>query len=369
MAFQLKAKLKKIAMGFLAFVLIMCLLEGCCSFALFGLDMYRSTKSGMAEINHTEYDAELGWINIPNAQVADLYGEGIGMRINAQGFRGDADVAPTVAPGKVRIICSGDSFTLGYGVDNAHTWSHLLGGLNDRIETVNMGQGGYGVDQAFLWYRRERDKFGHQIHIFAFVNTDFDRMRSDTFLGYGKPLVKVVDGKIEIANAPVPERSSITPWMNRNGHIVRDLKLVRTVTGVVNKFRSGPTEDPRLGDEATQKIATAIFRELQSTSVAAGRTLVLVHLPVKEGYQIRKPGMWRTFVHKTAAEEGILLIDLYDDIQKLDEKEIEPLFIGEKDLSYVGAAGHYTSKGNTLVAKMLYERLRKLPAVAKKLGE
>ena len=368
MAFQLKARLKKIAMGFLAFLLVMFLLEGCCSFALFGLDLYRSTKSAMAEVNHTEYDAELGWVNVPNTRVKDLYGEGIDMKINAQGFRGNRDVAAKVQQGKVRIICSGDSFTLGYGVGNDHTWSHLLAGLNDRIETVNMGQGGYGVDQAFLWYRRERDKIEHQIHLFAFVNTDFDRMRSDSFLGYGKPLLKVTDGKVEIANAPVPDRSALTPWMNRNGHIVRDLKVVRAVTGVVNKFRSGPTDDPRLGDEATRKIATAIFLELQSTSAAAGRTLVLVHLPVKEDYQIRKPGEWRAFVRKTAEQEGIPLIDLLDDIQKLDEKEIKPLFIGEKDLSYIGAAGHYTPKGNALVAKMLHERLRKLPAVAEKLG-
>jgi hypothetical protein len=369
MAFQLKAKLKRVAMGFLAFVLVMFLLEGCCSFALFGLDLYRSTKSAMAEVNHTEYDAELGWVNVPNTQVKDLYGEGIDMKINAQGFRGNHDVAAKVPPGKVRILCSGDSFTLGYGVGNGDTWSHRLAGLSDRIETVNMGQGGYGVDQAFLWYRRERDKFEHQIHLFAFVSTDFDRMRSDSFLGYGKPLLKVTDSKIEIANVPVPERSAITPWMNRNGHIIRDMKLVRAVTGVVNKFRSGPAEELRLGDEDTQKIATAIFRELQSTSAAAGRTLVLVYLPVKEDYQIRKPGMWRTFVRKTAAQEGVLLIDLLDDIQKLDEKEIKPLFIGERDLAYIGAAGHYTPKGNALVAKMLYERLRKLPEVAAKLGE
>ena len=49
-------------------------------------------------------------------------------------------------PGKTRIICSGDSFTLGFGVDNEHTWPQQLAARNANLETVNMGQGGYGAD-------------------------------------------------------------------------------------------------------------------------------------------------------------------------------------------------------------------------------
>ena len=65
-------------------------------------------------------------------------------------------------------ISSGDSFTLGYGVNNEETWPTAFSKLDERFETINMGQGGYGVDQSYLWYKRDGLEFDHQIHLFAF---------------------------------------------------------------------------------------------------------------------------------------------------------------------------------------------------------
>ena len=61
--------------------------------------------------------------------------------------------------------------------------------LDPRLETLNMGQGGYGVDQAYLWYKRDAAKFEHQVHLLAFITDDFVRMQSDRFRGYGKPVI------------------------------------------------------------------------------------------------------------------------------------------------------------------------------------
>src|SRR5208283_759848 len=91
----------------------------------------------LAERPHTSYDPDLGWVNLPNVYLPNMYGPGKYLRTNSQRFRNNADLTIGIPPGKTRIICSGDSFTLGYGVDNDHTWPQLLASRTPNIETVN----------------------------------------------------------------------------------------------------------------------------------------------------------------------------------------------------------------------------------------
>ena len=44
--------------------------------------------------------------------------------------------------------------------------------LDPRFESVNMRQGGYGLDQAYLWYQRDGTRLAHDVHIFAFIFDD-----------------------------------------------------------------------------------------------------------------------------------------------------------------------------------------------------
>jgi lysophospholipase L1-like esterase len=59
-------------------------------------------------------------------RLADGRGGTIRWKNNAQGFRRDADTAAEPAPGVVRILSMGDSFTAGYRVDQEATFSRLL---------------------------------------------------------------------------------------------------------------------------------------------------------------------------------------------------------------------------------------------------
>ena len=65
-----------------------------------------------------------------------------------------------------------------------------------RLETVNLGQGGYGVDRAYLWYKRNETNLEHDIVVLAFISDDSWRMESDTFFGYGKPYLTIRDGEL-----------------------------------------------------------------------------------------------------------------------------------------------------------------------------
>jgi len=185
---------------------------------------------------HTRYDQELGWVNKPDMDIPDMYGSGISLKTNSQGFRADHDFDLSVPPGKLRIICSGDSFTLGYGVRNDETWCQLLTALDSRLETVNMGQGGYGVDQAYLWYKRDGLKLQHQIHLLAFITQDFQRMEGSEFLGYGKPVLDIENNSLVVKNVPVPNRAYRLPWLTSNFQNFQHLKTVDFVTRLLGRI-------------------------------------------------------------------------------------------------------------------------------------
>jgi hypothetical protein len=190
-------------------VLLFALLEGAASLLLTGVEIIRT--DAVPEHQHAEHDPLLGWVNLPNVHLPDIYGPGVAVRTNSQRFRSDRDFTTAVPAGRTRIICSGDSFTFGYGVDNADTWCERLVALDPRLETVNMGLGGYGVDQAYLWYMRDGTPLDHDLHLFVFLTDDFRRMRSDRFMGYGKPFLDVRDDSLVVANLPVPN----TSWLAR----------------------------------------------------------------------------------------------------------------------------------------------------------
>ena len=122
------------------------MLEGLCSLGLFAVDLAAGGRRPVAERQHTEYDAELGWINRPSLSIPDLYGPGRSLHTNSLCLRATCEYQNKVAPGVVRLLCSGDSFTLGYGLDDQDTWCAKLesrrpGLGNHRFGHKTRGQG------------------------------------------------------------------------------------------------------------------------------------------------------------------------------------------------------------------------------------
>lgn len=159
---------KDIAVIVLITIFIFSSLEGFASYILVFSKLQKAQI--LAERLHTEYDPLLGWINKPNIHIQDMYGPNRYIRTNSQRFRNNHDFDIDIPKGKRRWICSGDSFVLGYGVDNDHTWCSVLSSIVPGIESVNMGQGGYGLDQAYLWYMRDGVQLQHGWFYFDLID-------------------------------------------------------------------------------------------------------------------------------------------------------------------------------------------------------
>ena len=108
------------------------------------------TRTYMSEARRFKFDPDLGWVSKPNLRMDDAFGAGKHLIINSQGYRSTRDFEEITPAGKVRILCTGDSFTWGNGVGSGSTWVESLSDLDPKIEAINMGQNGYGLDQIYL---------------------------------------------------------------------------------------------------------------------------------------------------------------------------------------------------------------------------
>ena len=311
-----------------------------------------------AESLHTKYDPELGWVNLRNVYRPNMYGPGIFLKTNSQGFRNNADFTPRVPLAKTRIICSGDSFTLGFGVDNDHTWCQLLTSRGPNIETVNMGQGGYGADQIYLWYKRDGVRLDHDIHLVVLSSPDIYRMQHTQYNGYGKPTLTVENDRVVATNVPVPRSMEVwAPRLLRADNALSQLSITRLLRSKLKLDRAAP-EAPRNEknekNEETAWVLEHMLDDLRETNVAKHSVLVLAYLPVREELALSKPMSWRNFLSEYAQQHGLPYLDITDALRKLPPVELDKIFITRAAVDLPGVVGHYSETGNAFIADFFY---------------
>lgn len=360
---RILAAAKSVLVGSILILLGLVLLEGISSSLLFLRDVVRTSRGALAERTHTRYDELLGWVNMENVTIENLYGDGLHLRTNSQGFRADRDYDVSPPPGKLRIICSGDSFTLGYGVDNVHTWCQLLAGYDERFETVNLGQGGYGIDQAYLWYKRDGTRLEHDVLLFSFITADFWRMRQRTFHGYGKPFLELRNGELVVENVPVPRTAFYAPWLARNIQLVNRLRTVQLLRALLPS--DSDSELP--SDAQTLQVLAKVIEELDALNRAKESLLVVVLLPTQADYASNESRRLRRFLAQELNRQQILFFDLVRDLRERQLGELQRLFIQEGSGAHEAAGGHYSARGNEYIAGLLHERLVAIPQIASRL--
>jgi len=325
------------------------------------LTLKKISKFGsVKEELHTQYDELLGWINIPNLYIKDLYGNGIYLKTNSQGFRNSKEFSIRVPEGKIRIICSGDSFTFGYGVSNDNAWCQTLTSLDNRIETVNMGQTGYGIDQAYLLYMRDGIKLDHNIQLFVFIADNFRRARMQKFSGHYKPVLKTENGKLVADNVPLPKNSysaqkiALLQGILRNE--LKSLELIKNVQNVTGINVTGIKKviDRKLflhSEEQIRDLSLKIIESLDKVNKKKDSIQIAVYLPSRTDYY--NEVFWRSFLAEQLQKRGILFIDLTTDFTNSPDS-LYKQFIG----------GHYSPYGNRIVAQKIYEKLLYFPETA-----
>ena len=355
-------------------ILVLLQIEGASSFVLFARDLSRPVVDVLPAA-HTDYDTLLGWVNRRGFFDRDLYGHGIYFRTNAQGFRNDHDFTTAVPPGRVRLICSGDSFALGYDVDNEHAWCAVLERKHPRLETVNMGQGGYGVDQVYLWYKRDGQALDHDLQVFAVIRDDFRRMQLRTFPSgggeYPKPVLTLEGDSLRVGNVPVPRWSYRTPrlvsFLHQKRPALAQLRVAQLAERLHTRFARDRWPGAAVADSITWQVADRVFADLTSVNRAKGSILVVLLLPTQGDWSDSASDRWRRWLRLAGVQRGFVFVDLIEDFRAMPRDSIASLFYKAPPVRTGGASGHYGELGNEWVADRLYRHLVALPVTAGRL--
>lgn len=175
------------------------------------LKWYESYKMDVMKVPSPvaiKYDPSLGWTNNPNHQ--PYY--------NAQGTRNPGKTFdPFPESGVTRIALFGDSFTRDSKVDFEESWGYLLEKyMNEagfRVEVMNFGVSGYGIDQAYLRWELEGQSFHPHVVILGLYPAEIGRNLEVHHLknwglfeggnAYSKPRFVInSDSELELVNSP-----------------------------------------------------------------------------------------------------------------------------------------------------------------------
>lgn len=321
-----------------------------------------------------DYSPELGWTIKANGSTG-LY------RANSSGIRANGEYEQHAPEGRVRIATFGDSFTFGWQVANADTWQEQAVMRDPRLELLNFGVMGYGLDQAYLRYLGEGKSFSAHIVLIGFMPHDITR-HVNVFrpfhtpapgLPLAKPRFELRRGRRELLENPMQPLSKYEELLERPEEVLRQLgrrdyfydlryrrgafdflPSVRLLKMCWYRVRKRFSDEIIRGGQYREsseayRITTAIFDGFVEEVVQTGSQPLIVLLPNRldvEAYRAAGRRLYDPLLHYFD-EEGYRYVDMMGALAGPDAPEnLDELYFD-----------HYTPLANRLVAERLLEYL------------
>ncbi len=315
------------------------------------------------------YDAKLGWtIGAGGADAPLYYADADGVRSS----QADHDAGKHGLRAATDIVCVGDSFTHGDEVSFEGSWPHLLAQMTGR-KVLNLGVGGYGIDQAALRY--EYVGVPEKVVLLGLISGDFERaltpMYSFTRGGLRSKPMFVFDGEVaRVVNQPAIAGDDLarefalgarSPFFRLDHsfdarifeHSFWDHLYVARMVKSLLVWKAARKPPVYLTPGPDFAFCMAILRYLDSVARSRGATLMVVLLDNSPSMDDRRHNddPWRV-TREGLAAVGIKVIDTTGPIW--NQYRADPK-------SVINPRGvHYTPQANALVASSVAEGLTRL---------
>ncbi len=310
-----------------------------------------SLQSNKAFKGH--YDPEIGYLHIPGEK-SRFYRScyDFEMHYNREGFR---DVEHKKHTDGSRILFLGDSFTEGFGVNEADRFSNRIQ-QKLGLECLNFGISGLGPVHYQEVYRKYGLRYEHDVVVISIypVNDftdDLPLAESNRF----KPCWKMENGKWTFHKPSiVPKRnpyqhSGLKAWLYAYSYTYH---LLLYCKGLFSKVPDN-LSDHSIYDEHNWSRMQRALKEIRT--LAGNRKVVLFSIPSLS--EIRDPVAGET---NHLSEEMTLFCE-ENDIHFLDlASAIFNLPPDEQEVLYLDCDGHFSQKGNEFVANRLVSVIKEL---------
>jgi hypothetical protein len=335
------------------------------------------TRVITGEAKYIGYDSKLGWTTLP-------YGKNELYEANSQGVRGTREYAIDPPKDTLRLAAFGDSFVHGDDEINDHAWSIVMEQTDSQVEVMNFGVGGYGPDQGYLRYLHEGKGFAPDIVLIGFQSENINRVVNvfrpfyspTTGNPLAKPYFKLRNGKTELQKNPIGQMAGYEKLLNDPGSMLPGMgeadfhyqfryrqgifdwsAALRLWKVLFFEYRSrfaNPIYSDGVYDTSSEAYAltVAVIRDFYCDVLGNDSLPVVVLFPNRSDVNAYSNGDQLSYLplKNWLAESDYLGIDLAeafsDDLQTVGVREL--------------IRGHYTPRGNELVAEFLLEEIARM---------
>jgi lysophospholipase L1-like esterase len=336
--------------------------------------------------------ATLGWSKQENTSTRRLTGEyDVTFEVNALGLRNDPMTSPEKPEGIFRVLCLGDSFTLGYAVEREdlfaeelERWWNLEG---RKVEVINTGTEGYSTDQEALWLIENGEAFDPDLVLLFSYENDIYWNGQTSYFGIEKPRFGI-DGKLDHAGPfePPPPRGLEKTYAIANvwkiaGDKIRGMWTEAEVSPHVfhPEVTQGPisrecaalltSNPPGFITDAVQRTRGAL-KALKEECERLDTPLVMIPIPshsaIDETYAAetyarkRLSGLSREAWSPDLPVDTFLVLAENLDITALDPRPTLRATAGEGEELYFEEDWHFNPAGNRAFASFLHGSLDQL---------
>lgn len=339
------------------------------------------------------YDQELGWVRKPNTKGVERGAkEYIEWHINDKNARSN----PGYENFASKISVYGDSFTFGRQVADNETWAYYLSQFT-KTNVLNFGVGNYGIDQALLRLQRQYPVTPTPIVIMGIVPDTLSRIlsvwkhyyeygniygfkprfvldenfnlkllpnfiNSETkFMQYKNYLDEIQNNDFfyhnkfnkEIQKFPffwnlikLPKRNFL--MINETIKLQKILEPTKTVMRINLNWRLKLYKN-----DLNCNLFTKIIEEFINTAHKENFFPILCFLPQKDDILFIKKHYHFYKKIIDIAKNKLTIIDLCEELSEFSNSDLDNLYSDQTEYG-----GHYSSKGNELVAKVIFEKLK-----------
>jgi lysophospholipase L1-like esterase len=317
-----------------------------------GVRVFSPRKLFTATVN--VWDRALGTKQIPGAEGFVVCGEyTMDLFINSKGLR-DREFPYEKSEGVWRILCLGDSFTCGYGVQAEDTFAKVLEGLFNEdpdlagdYEVINAGVGSTGTAHHLAYFKTEGYRYEPDFVLlcFCWANDFWDNVTCGLYSLEEGRLVKhdaprTASRKMQVLTRLIPFYKTLCA----KSHL---LSLVKTS---ISRYhfrtlakRSGAHEDESGILEKEKVLTRHLVASLHAACQDVGCELIVTVIP---------PRLGDTWDEETldlveyVTQQGIRFIDLVPAFWNQERRGIQ---------DYHPRDGHWNASGHRLAAEVMYE--------------
>jgi lysophospholipase L1-like esterase len=245
-----------------------------------------------------------------------------------------------------RIVCLGDSFTFGFGINAEKTFPKLLEkALNEsghpEAEVINAGVPGYNTQQEIALYRHRLKAYDPDIVVLGYCLNDTDPLPELSFPSDDTVAMQV--------HRPTPFYFRPLIWSIHHSAFMHSLvQAHKNLLLAMMKGSAGSWNYDTRSWGSVRRALVEFARDLENE----GKKLIVLLIPY-EGYLDAIDALVpRKLLADATREEQIVFVDAFPEFSRVNKKERRSLFLS--------IDGHLDAAGHRIIADALRDAILRL---------